>query len=523
MKNYSFGFIIISILAVVLFQGFQCGSPEFTGAKVYMQQKNFIEAKRLLEIEVKKNPQNTEAWYFLGGIYAEEGNYDGMNEAFNEVLKAGSVHAADIRTIRYAKWGQHLNAGVAFLERATADSAAYFEKSIKEFINASRAWPDTGLTYKYIAYGYNNKGDFDNAIVNFRKAWEMGKDVESIKRIGRIYATRGQQHREKFDIENEPKLKSIRDYAEAKRSTSKSEIVKWLGNPRIEKEKPVKGKKPPTKEEWFFDTYKYKIVVDGDKILEKQELGTFAPTIDSIEIKLAVVEFEKAVSALDLALKADPKDNESITLLMSSYVGTGRIKDAVKTFELAVANDQKNKMNHYLLGVLYREDGQIEKAIEQLKEMLKIDENDVEGLYELGATYYNWGYDIYKTEQAKGGELSGVHKEKFKLALPYLKKVSEHESRKNDPTIFETLGQIYAQLSEQEKAMKMFEYADWLKKNPLKIGLSEADIKNLWGEPDQKNETVYENLKSVQWTYGKQGALLYFTDGKLKSWTRVTK
>src|SRR3989339_1703929 len=55
MKQYYFKGVFALILASFVLQGYQCGSPEFTGAKVHMQQKNFTEAIRLLEIEVQKN------------------------------------------------------------------------------------------------------------------------------------------------------------------------------------------------------------------------------------------------------------------------------------------------------------------------------------------------------------------------------------------------------------------------------------------------------------------------------------
>ncbi len=77
-----------------------CGSPEFNGAKVFIQQGKYIDAIRLLEIEVEKNPTNEEAWFFLGGLKSHENDIDGMNRAFDECLKISSKHAANIQLIR---------------------------------------------------------------------------------------------------------------------------------------------------------------------------------------------------------------------------------------------------------------------------------------------------------------------------------------------------------------------------------------------------------------------------------------
>lgn len=185
MKSYSIFIVCAALLVVLSFQGFQCASSEFTGAKLQLQQKNYAEAMRLLEIEVQKNPGNEEAWFMLGAIRGDEGDYVGMNVAFTNALNLSDKHARDIKNIQYGKWGNHLNTGVNYLERATPDSSVYLDESIAEFEKAAQAWPDTSLTYRYLGYAYNNKGDFDNAVKAFRAAWEKGKDDESLKRLAR--------------------------------------------------------------------------------------------------------------------------------------------------------------------------------------------------------------------------------------------------------------------------------------------------------------------------------------------------
>ena len=44
------------------------------------------------------------------------------------------------------------------------------------------------------------------------------------------------------------------------------------------------------------------------------------------------------------------------------------------------------------------------------------------------------------------------------MALPHIEKVAEQKP--DDPTVWETLGTIYAQLAMQEKAVKAFDTAD---------------------------------------------------------------
>lgn len=459
MKHHAIKLVILATVASFMFLGYQCGSPEFTGAKVHIQQKNYKEAMRLLEIEVQKNPQNDEAWFFLGGLKADQGDLVGMNHAFNAALKISSKHAAEIRAMRYNQWGQNLNAGVNYLEKSSSDSAQYFEKSITAFQKAIEAWPDTSLTYRYLGYVYNNKGDYDNAVLGFQKAWDMGKDMESLKRIGAIYLIQGDEHKSKFENANALPLKNLKNFEEAKRATSKDKVKDLLGLP----EETKKGPKNSTKEDWVYTTYQMTISFDGDKVLDRKfGQPPYKPVIDSTEHRIAQGLYDKAVKTLEIARAADPKDNETLQRLLKGYVESNRIEPAVKEFEKVVAGDTtNNKTNRFILGVLYRTIGRFDDAVGQFKEVIKMDPNDCEVLFDIAATYYNWGVDLIRISDEKN-EQSDAYKAKFQAALPYMEKVSE--CKKDDMNVWETMGTIYARLGMQDKAMKAFDQADKIRK-----------------------------------------------------------
>ena len=458
MKHYATKLVFAATVASFLFFGYQCGSPEFTGAKVHMQQKNFKEALRLLELEVQKNPQNEEAWFFLGGLRADLGDLAGMNKAFKEALKLSPKHAGEIRAMQYNQWGQNLNAGVNFLERATADSAQYYEKSITSFHRAVDAWPDTALTYRYLGYVYNNKGDFDNALEAFGKAWEMGKDVESIKRSGAIYLVKGDELKNKFEAENAGPLKTLKNFEEAKRTTSKDKVKDLLG-PADEVKK---GPKNTTKEDWIYKTYQVTFNMDGEKVVDRKfAQPAFKVSVDSANWHASQVQYNKAVEALEIARNADTKDNETLQRLLKAYVESNKIEPAVREFEKAVAADPANKTNHFILGVLYRTISRFDEAIAAFKQANTIDPNDCEVLFDLAATYYNWGVDMIRVSEEKGDQ-SEAYKAKFQAALPYMERVSE--CKKDDPNVWETMGTIYARLGMQDKAMKAFDQADKIRK-----------------------------------------------------------
>jgi len=460
MKFHAIKLVILATVASFMFLGYQCGSPEFTGAKVHIQQKNYKEAIRLLEIEVQKNPQNEEAWFFLGGLKADQGDLIGMNHSFNAALKISPKHAAEIRAMRFNQWGQNLNAGVNYLEKASSDSAQYFEKSINAFQKAIDAWPDTSLTYRYMGYVYNNKQDYDNALVAFQKAWDMGKDLESIKRSGAIYLIQGDQHKNNFENTNALALKNLKNFEEAKRANAKDKMKDILGVP----DSVIKvGPKNSTKENWFYKTYQMTVSFDGDKVIDRKS-PPYKPAIDSTEHRAAQVLYDKAVKNLEIARAADPKDNETLQRLLKGYVESNRIEPAVKEFEKVVATDTTNiKTNRFILGVLYRTIGKFDEAIGQFKEASKMDPNDCEVMFDIAATYYNWGVDLIKTSEDKADQ-SDAYKAKWQAALPVFEKLSQMDCKKEDDALWETMGAIYARLGQQDKAMKAFDQADKVRK-----------------------------------------------------------
>ncbi len=532
MKNISIVAYAILLTFAITSQGFQCASPEFSGAKLRIQQKDYKGAIKLLETEVQKNPSNGEAWFLLGELDADQGDYAGMNAAFEGATKVNDKHAKEIHNIRYSKWGQHVNSGVSYLSRASADSAQLFDLAITQFKTAELIWPDTSLTFKYLGIAYNNKGEFDNALMAFRTSWDMGKDIESLKRVGRIYFLRGSELDNKFESDNADSLRVWKNLSQIKVGTHKNDVMAAFGAPDSVIKPSKKGKKGvPAKEtvkvKWKYNNLGLAVEIENDMVasLNKPRL----PNIDSTYHHKALVMYDSAETVFEAIKDADPKDNENLNMLLQAYVKSNRIKEAIRTFRIAVENDPKNKNNHYILGILYREDGGYQTAIDEFKAALSIDPGFSDALYDVGATLFNWGVDLLKKEDAKvgakgegKGEENLEYKKKFEDALPYLEKVSL--VKKDDPQIFETLGKIYARLGQQDKATSVFDEADWLRKHyELKLGMKDVDLTVALGEPNKKEDTTFENTPASKWTYDKDSISFIVANGVVKDWTRTGK
>jgi pentatricopeptide repeat protein len=210
-----------------------------------------------------------------------------------------------------------------------------------------------------------------------------------------------------------------------------------------------------------YNQYKLTLTLEADRVASKKFAKPYNFAIDSTNYKDAVSAFDEAIDIFETIKKNDPKNNENLNLLLQAYVEAGRIDEATKTFKLAVENDPGNKTNHYVLGVLYRSIKNYDNAVESFKEALSIDPSFTDAAYEIGATYYNWGVEMRKTAQEKESE-STEYKSKFQDALPWMEKVAKE--RKDDAGVLHTLGIIYTQLGQKEKAASAFEQEDKLRK-----------------------------------------------------------
>lgn len=526
MKNISTIVFVALVAFAITSQGFQCGSPEFSGAKLRIQQKDYKGAIKLLENEVKKNPNNEEAWFLLGELDADQGDFAGMNTAFDQALTINNKHAKEIHNSRYGRWGQHINSGVTDLGRAGSDSAQFYDSAAVQFKTAILIWPDTSLTYKYLGIVYNNKGDNDNALDAFKTAWEKGKDLESLKRMGKIYFTKGTELDTKFETDNADSIRITKNLEAIKKGSYKNDVTSTLGAPDQQKKlqpgkKARKGvtQKSDISEEWRYANYRFTVWMTGDRV-DSASLASF-PRIDSSYHRQALLYYDSSETIFEKVKEVDPKDNENLAYLLEAYVKSGRITEAIKTFRIAVANDPNNKTNHYILGILLRTDGQFQAAVDEFKTALTLDPSYSDALYDVGATLYNWGVDIIKQADAKGQETT-EYKQKFQDALPYLEKVAS--IKKDDPQVFETLGTIYARVGQQAKATKVFNDADWLRKHyELKLGMKGTDLVAAMGEPTKKEDATYENSPASKWTYDKDSISFVLVDGIVKDWTRTGK
>ncbi|NNG26064.1 MAG: tetratricopeptide repeat protein [Ignavibacteriaceae bacterium] len=178
---------------------------------------------------------------------------------------------------------------------------------------------------------------------------------------------------------------------------------------------------------------------------------------DSID---ALAHFNSAIDVLEEGRKLYPENKEILVTLSESYVGANKIDVAMDAFKASVEADPNNQYFRYNYGVLLLNANRYEEAEEQFTKALEIDAEYENAIYNLGVTYVKWGTQM-NDDAEEQGIISEDYKEKYELALPYLKRVVEL-----DPTngqMWEILGKVYSVLGMQDEAANAFDKADQLR------------------------------------------------------------
>ena len=191
-KLFVLAFLMLSLVLV----GYQCGSTEITSAKLYIQQKNYEKATEVLQKEITKNPKSDEGYYLLGYVQGEQGNFNEMVDSYDKSLAISKNFEKNINDSRKYFWAQAFNRGVSLYQKGVKstdpDSAkVFYDKSIADFNSALNIEPDSGDTYKNLAFVYLSKGDNEAAVAPLKQLIAREQSLDGYKFLGEIYYVNG--------------------------------------------------------------------------------------------------------------------------------------------------------------------------------------------------------------------------------------------------------------------------------------------------------------------------------------------
>ncbi|NTV45606.1 MAG: tetratricopeptide repeat protein, partial [Chlorobiales bacterium] len=191
--------IIITMLVAGFFavavQG--CGGGGVTGAKLYMQQKNYKAAVEALEQEVSQNPKNDEAYYLLGKIYYDQKEFLKSKQNLKKSLdlNPASPNKAEINGMVFTMWGMAYNDGVNYYNRMVKarderGRTAFADSAARMFELGIILREDTSTTYNLLASVYSIQKKQAQAIGTLEKAVRTGAaDAQTYEALGNLYLT----------------------------------------------------------------------------------------------------------------------------------------------------------------------------------------------------------------------------------------------------------------------------------------------------------------------------------------------
>ncbi|MEK7250983.1 MAG: tetratricopeptide repeat protein [Bacteroidota bacterium] len=196
----------------------------------------------------------------------------------------------------------------------------------------------------------------------------------------------------------------------------------------------------------------------------------------------AMEEHKQAVVAFEKLYEAAPTNVDNIIALIDVYERAGMNEKALNLTSNCVKTDPTNRVCRFALGVYLLKKDLFAESIEQLKAVIDLepdnkDEMYKDATYNLGVANLNWGVAMKEAadkkaeeeRKAQKGKKKNIketedlsYKEKFRAAVPYLEKTAE--LRKDDATLYQQLGKLYAHLNMAKEAKAAFEAVDKLLK-----------------------------------------------------------
>lgn len=344
MKNSKL-FVIAFLMLSMIFVGYQCGSTEITSAKLYIQQKNWDKAIDVLQKEISKNPKSDEGFYLLGLVYGEQGNFEQMVSSYDKSLAVSKNFEKNISDSKKYFWAQAFNRGVGLYQRGVkstdTDSAQiFFDKSITDFKSAIMIEPDSGDTYKNLAFVYLSKGDNEAAVAPLKQLIEREKSLDGYKFLGEIYYVNGTnlKNQGKEAEAKEEFNKSIATLEEGlKQYPNNSDLLLTLSNSYIGADRTTEAIEP----------FKKGVEADPENKYYRYNYGV---------LLLGIEDFAGAETQFKKAVEIDPNYDNAIYNLGVTYLKWGTYLNKKADEEGKVSDEYKAK---YQLALPY-----LEKAVQ---------------------------------------------------------------------------------------------------------------------------------------------------------------
>ncbi len=450
MKKRVFS-VVVLIVGAILFQNFQCASPEMTSGKLAIRQKEYAKAEKYFNKEVSKNPKNSQAYFFLAKAQLELEKYakaaDNIEIAEKKITDP--QFKRQIIITKYKLWADCFNTAVPALNKYyTTEDKAHLDTAIKYFDIAIRVRPQMSEFYRLKGSAYESAGNKEKAIETYKEYQNQIKtEIEFAKSANIFIDLPREKALEKF---GEPaKTKGGNFYGDSSLidhfSVLGQQIYLFSGKDKDSEQFLVKGWRVNPPNNWMPGEREYWTKID---------IGPLAYLTDVYYTKK---EYEKAIEYAKLITKIDPTNVQANRFLVNLYIESGKEKFAVEEMKRLVERNPDNKYYLSQYGDILFALEKYDKAIDKYKKALEIDPDFCDAQRNLAATYKNKAVQVIQKEQDKADANEDYEENPDKYlsiletSAKYFQKARSCEKYKNDLTVLGELANIYIGTKQQEK------------------------------------------------------------------------
>jgi tetratricopeptide (TPR) repeat protein len=338
MKNSKL--LVLGMLFLgIMFLGFQCASTELTSAKLYIQQKNWDKAIETLNTEVTKNPKSDEGYFLLGTVYSEQDNIDKMMESFGKSLAISNKFEKNIEEYKAFQWANNFNRGVSLFQRGNKvtdedSSKMYFDMAIDAYNNAIMLEPDSGETYRNLAFVYLTTGKTEESVEPLKKLVEIEQAEEGYQYLGEVYYTLGANIMNDFksSANAQDSVKAM-DYFDKSIVTLEEGLTKYPENSEMQ----------VARTSAYIGAGRIAEAIDASKILVDNEPNNKIYRYNYGVLLLNAERYPEAETQLLEALKIDPEYENAIYNIGVTYVKWGTAMNKEAEQKGTISEDYKKK------------------------------------------------------------------------------------------------------------------------------------------------------------------------------------
>lgn len=338
MKNSKL--ILLGMLFMgIMFLGFQCASTELTSAKLYIQQKNWDKAIESLNADVAKNPKSDEGYFLLGTVYSELDNVDKMIESFDKSLAISNKFATNIEDYKAFQWANNFNRGVSLFQRGNKvtdedSSKMYFDMAIDAYKKAIVLEPDSGETYRNLAFVYLTTGKTEESIEPLKKLVEIEQAEEGYQYLGEVYYTLGVNIMNDFKFNTNPQ-----DSIKAMDYYDKSIVILEEGLQKF----PENSEMQVARTSAYIGAGRIAEAIESSKLLVENEPDNKIYRYNYGVLLLNSEKYAEAETQLLGALKIDPEYDNAVYNIGVTYVKWGTAMNKEAEQKGIISEDYKKK------------------------------------------------------------------------------------------------------------------------------------------------------------------------------------